>query len=654
MKCLINTLIFVIIFFQGCSTKKEPLKSYSIDDIQKNKDENRFVKIKLINKSDKESFQVFIDKNDRINYICYKGLENCNYYDEKKHSYEKSKDVEEDIIWMYKTGFSPNLSNINKKVQCGRGSFMGVLLAYKGIWSTKAGLRNHNNYNRKLCYNRFSKISSLQILERIPLGIITFGSSIITGGNMHTKEFDKTSFIEAIINSSLDSYKDDIFGILANTTITSGFTIIYLNIDDIEKSLEDVYNRIKFSKSNQDGIILIDEQNNQIISTIFFNNYKNRNIMKNISFQINDILNRIGTNLNKQQVLQNDILKYLPNKIIKPSLPTLPTLIKDEFETKYKFETRIFQAVKKREQQIRNLQKQYDLDINKRNNYIHELEESYASYINKTTHRHKDMRKGLKENMGLLSKILFVQNLNGFYANDFTYDSESKQMYFNISSGNGHFKHKVISKIPSRVARQVKLTNSYKIEPVLEFKQNSLILKEFVLEELINKEEFSVSYTNINFSPMESKVTISTSNEKINASINNVFGKYKQSNAKLLDIGTKEVWYIDVVKRINAKVPKWFSNPKKTNEIIAYAQADNLETAKLLALSELASMIKVRIISDTSLYKSSSNMFKNYREFKRNIKSNTNVELDKNEYSILRQEKMDGVWYVTIVYNFLI
>jgi len=264
------------------------------------------------------------------------------------------------------------------------------------------------------------------------------------------------------------------------------------------------------------------------------------------------------------------------------------------------------------------------------------------------------MRKGLKENMGLLSKILFVQNLNGFYANDFTYDSESKQMYFNISSGNGHFKHKVISKIPSRVARQVKLTNSYKIEPVLEFKQNSLILKEFVLEELINKEEFSVSYTNINFSPMESKVTISTSNEKINASINNVFGKYKQSNAKLLDIGTKEVWYIDVVKRINAKVPKWFSNPKKTNEIIAYAQADNLETAKLLALSELASMIKVRIISDTSLYKSSSNMFKNYREFKRNIKSNTNVELDKNEYSILRQEKMDGVWYVTIVYNFLI
>jgi len=31
--------------------------------------------------------------------------------------------------------------------------------------------------------------------------------------------------------------------------------------------------------------------------------------MKNISFQINDILTRIGTNLNKQQVLQNDIHK---------------------------------------------------------------------------------------------------------------------------------------------------------------------------------------------------------------------------------------------------------------------------------------------------------------------------------------------------------
>jgi len=101
MKCLINTLIFVIIFFQGCSTKKEPLKPYSINDIKKNKDANRLVEIKLINKSDKESFQVFIDKSDiqeRLKKLSLKDYFNMDFNGvdlniELTHSYKGICDV---------------------------------------------------------------------------------------------------------------------------------------------------------------------------------------------------------------------------------------------------------------------------------------------------------------------------------------------------------------------------------------------------------------------------------------------------------------------------------------------------------------------------------------------------------------------------------
>ena len=129
------------------------------------------------------------------------------------------------------------------------------------------------------------------------------------------------------------------------------------------------------------------------------------------------------------------------------------------------------------------------------------------------------------------------------------------------------------------------------------------------------------------------------------------FKEYKQKNTKIVDISKKEIWYIDVVKRVNAKVPKWFSNPNLNTNRISYAHAESLKEAKDKALAELAFMRKVKVSSTFEVTKEFDSSLKSYSELKRTINTSTNVELGSNDYAVLKQEKIDGMWYVALIYK---
>lgn len=633
------------LLFQGCAKNQEVAKPTSIKDIEQNKVLDRKKSLR-VGYGSGNSFQVFIDENDRVNYICYKGSKNCNYYDIRKHSFKMTTDVKEDVIWMYKNSFSPDFSKNVKDVQCGRGSMTGWLVALPFI-----ELKNHNKSNLKLCYNRFTKVDSMQIGTRIVSGMLTFGTSVVTAGNMHTRKFDEEEFRNAVVDSNLDKYQKELFKLSSKNRLKTGFDVVYIDSGDVEDSLEEVFDRIKYSKASRDGIILVDEDNKKILKTIVFSKYKSKNLIKNISNQIHDILAGVDSSSTKVDVSNSDILKYIPPRIKKPKLPKLPTLVKDEFETKKEFESRVLKAVQKREADIKALQKEYDLEVFSRNEYINSLEKSYENYLKTLAKKSSKLRDELEENIELLAKILFVQNLHGFDAKNFKYDAETQSMYFDIYSNKKYFYQSVVAKIPSDIAKQIKKEKSYKIEPSLEYKAGALVLKNFKVIEPKSKKEYEVRYTNINFKPTKLRVSVKTRSENIKDSqISKEFKAYKQQRSKLRDSSKKEIWYMDVVKRINARVPKWFSNPIQSKEIIAYAEGDSLSEAKATALKELAYMIKVRISSSYEVRKEISGL-RSFKQMQRDIKTSTDVEFKADDYKVYKQDSMDGRWYVALVYK---
>ncbi len=95
--------------------------------------------------------------------------------------------------------------------------------------------------------------------------------------------------------------------------------------------------------------------------------------------------------------------------------------------------------------------------------------------------------------------------------------------------------------------------------------------------------------------------------------------------------------------------PKWYLNLSHTqSQIIGYAQAKELNIAKQNAKKDIAEMLQINIDSTLIIDKNSSTD-KYSRKINSIVESRSNVKL--NNLKILKQERIDGVWFVAIVYD---
>jgi len=97
--------------------------------------------------------------------------------------------------------------------------------------------------------------------------------------------------------------------------------------------------------------------------------------------------------------------------------------------------------------------------------------------------------------------------------------------------------------------------------------------------------------------------------------------------------------------------PEWFSNKNlkcKKDEIIGYAQAKKLNIAKQNAKREIAEMLQVDVTSILDIeIQSSTNEYNKKSNSKINI--STNVKL--NNLRVIKQEKINNIWFVAISYS---
>ncbi|WP_368030612.1 hypothetical protein [Arcobacter sp. s6] len=629
-KFVLYSLLLFEILFTGCSSK-DIQNPKNIDDIYEQKENKRFLNINIGNE-DINSLKIFLSKDNKINYICTSS--DCNFEDSFS-----------DEIIVYPNSFYPSFPTNTKNIQCGAGSMGGLF-----ILSSQIDMQNYSKQNENLCNNRFTKLDSTQIFDRVATGIVTLGTSLLTSGTMHTVKFDEYAFRDAIVKSNIDYYQKKLFKISDVNSMKFGFDVVYLNSEDIKEQLEEYYENLIQRKHTRDGFIIINENSKQILSIVDFRKYNSNDLIQNISNEIENIFSNMQIKENELLIKENDVLSWIPKQIQKPNLPKIPTLVKNEFETRDEFKQRVLSAVKQREEYIKDLQKQYNLDILKRNEYIKTLENIYNNYLNNIYNEANKIKKSLNENLELLVKILFTQNLNGINANDFKYDAQTNRLYFEMYSNNHMLRNKAFAQIPVEIAKQIKEQNSYYFEPIIDYKKGFVSLRGFEIIEENSRKRYKIKYTNIDFTPISQSVIVKTNKENIlDIETNKEFTKLKQTSSSIVD-NQKEYWYIDLVDTLNSKVPKWFSNPKFSDEIISYASASTYEEAKLKALNDLAIAKEVKIKSIMTAQVQFDNRLKEYSSLDKNIIANVDITFKDNEFKVLNQEKVDGIWYISLIY----
>ncbi len=587
-----------------------------------------------------ETLKAYIDDDKHLTFLC-SNESRCHYV---------VKDLGNDIdaFWINESGYYPvsPLYPSTKNVKCGVGSLWGWLAIFN---MSPFGIEDYSAKHPYLCRTDFTTVDSTLFGPRFGIGLITFGTPFITGGNLHTVKFDKVSFIDAIDSSNIETFKKRLLEDISKYNVMAGIDVVYLQKGDIEDNLEDTYQRVVYDKSIKEGVLFLKEQNSELIALDIFKKYETKTLFESIALQVEDIINQAAKN-NLYLLDYEQILKYIPQEVQPPKLPSVPNLTKSEFETKVAFQQRLKDAVAKREEKIRKLQQEYSRKIFERNSYIDALQSSYKSYLEQTSLNKEEFVKELQNNVALLTKVLFIENISGYMGEDFHYDAEKERLYFYIVSKKHGFRQKVFIQVDAQTAKKIKLEKSYLLEPLLHLEDTTLVLDGFELLEPDSQEHYEVVYTNINYKPERITLRVTTQKEAIDKEISNYFKQYKQQDAPIIDPTKKEIWYVDMAKSVNARVPQWFSNPNYTKTLIGYGEGETLDEAKANARKDLALSIDTKgKVSLQMVEKSDS--FRTFKEFTSSSNQSSDIKLSAYDYRVYKQEKIDGQWYVALEYK---
>jgi len=626
LKYFLTPLLFIFIL-SSCASRNQIKKPASVDDILSNKENMEYYNIKVTSLDNAISVVL---EDDKLKFIA--GLNLLPTYSISEDEY---------VIYISKSGYDTKLDRYIEK-DCGRGNALG----YIGILAPEQVIDSYKGKNETFCSHKFTSTSDYMIADRIASGIITFGTSIITAANIHKKHFDEELFKESIIESKLYMARDKIIDKFYSLEIKNGLDVIYVDVNDLEDSFDDAFEELALKTHKRDGIVIMDEESKKLLSLVVFN--QNIPITQSITQALAQINSDISS-LNLKDLKAEDLQKHIPSPIKTPKLPPLKELVKDEFETKKEFLQRVETEVQKREEKIQKIQREYELEVHRRNNYIYSLENSFLEYNRYIDKRKTQLFNSLVTKSDNLAKLLFLERLSGYNAVNFRYDAETQRLYFNIFANNADINNLSFITIEPKYAKKIKLQREFNIVPVIETSKGGLTLKDVLL--IHDDQEYKVKFTNINYKPEFVHTTVKKVDEKIITSYNSSFKEYIQEPLELLDYKKKEIWYIDVAERFNAKVPKWFQETISSKEfVVGYGTADTLSSAITQARSEIAFMISSRVNSEV-LNQENVNNFNSNFSFKTTTHISTDIELDNKKVEVIKQELVDGKWYVAMSYK---
>jgi hypothetical protein len=210
----------------------------------------------------------------------------------------------------------------------------------------------------------------------------------------------------------------------------------------------------------------------------------------------------------------------IPPMIAKPTLPPLPKLIKDEYETKAMFQKRVNEAIQKREETIKQLQAKYRKDVEKRNAKI------------------KIVYSVLSQKIKQWQKNAFKVVMGGFEFEKRSYDAETATMYVTMKAKRANYSKKVALKVPLNVARN--FANSIKnveAKPKFEFKDNQIVLKS--IDAIYDNSTYIAKLSDKDFKP--EKIVVAIKDKKVK------FDGVKQMRLNLQNPNLKDTYQIEAL-----------------------------------------------------------------------------------------------------------
>jgi hypothetical protein len=497
-----------------------------------------------------------------------------------------------------------------------------------------------------LCGSRLYKVSDLHLTQRIVGGIISWGVLPLLEGTVHEESFSSDGMRDIADEAQIQGLKEILYSGNSSKLSYLGLgqhaSVIYVDIDRLDQA----YKEYLKSDAVSDSLVLIDRKTKKPLYVFCPTDYSGLELPAVVEKQMADFINYASGE--KTLTSKVNIKSLIPGEIPLPKLPSVPQLTKSQFETKLEFEQRIKEEVLEREESIRQIQQKYNQDVAERNAYVAALSNAWEKTINASVTQQNELVRNVKDNQVQLARLLFAFNYGRFKATDFTYDAENQKIYLTVNSARYSFKQKLVAVMQPALAKSV-FSGHYVLTPNFDVQQSKIIMNGFSLVESNSGKEFQTSYTDVNFKPDLASVQIAT-NSKINPLESAAFHQYEQKPATLVDTGTKEVWYINTVKQMNAQMPDWFSNPEQGKLAVGYGVGNSLDEAMNSARKELAYAIKTSISSSMNLLKED-NSFRSYQEVKENTKAVTDVQFSSGDTSVLHQAMMDGRYYVAMCYQ---
>ena len=481
---------------------------------------------------------VYQDLDQNNHYLCKPGVSSC-----PNHRNEN-----EIAILVSKTGTS--LEQPKDNISCGVGT-------PDGFWAL-FGLdgRKLLNYQERLCASDYYTTSIAGTVFNQGLFLFyTLGTYIFTGGfTYHMKKFDQEYFSEA--TGGLRN--------IAAQQIPEGWYAI-IDLHDLDSAHEITPQAI-------DGIIYT--ANNQFIALIPSSEH---------SAAILKILDGVGeARKAAQEHIYRKTLEKIPSVPVPMKIKQTKQLEKSEFETAQQFQARILKQENENRQKSKEAQEKYDVLYNDYKNEIEQLKTDYRSIAHDTDAYYDELHSKILSSQKQIA-LEAIRIAQGYYAvKDLRFDPEQERLHVKLFSNNEKTAINAYINIDAKNAKYLKKENGLKAYAEYKINNENIQLKAINIS--VNEKKFPIIYTSINYKPVISKAHL-VNEEPIKTK--QALKKIKIAQAKNIksNPATHTYWQVDVIKRTNGVVPKWFSTPEIS---CGYGAGETLLDARAMALSQLA------------------------------------------------------------------
>ncbi len=323
------------------------------------------------------------------------------------------------------------------------------------------------------------------------------------------------------------------------------------------------------------------------------------------------IQNSINTFLLPRNAI--DINPKIPPVIKKPELPSLPTLVKSQFEKKEMFDKRVQEAMDKRQLQINVLQETYRKDVEERNIIIEQLTLEYENDIEKIKEEQKQKKEKLPEKVMEFTRNAFFEVMGEPILENPVYDAETEIMYVDLKASNSDYQKRISLNIPLSIAEEF-YSKINEVDPIAIYsiEDNSINLNQIKVN--YNNEQYIATLTDEDFKPetievaLEDKKIDFDSEQQMNLELQNpnLIDTYRVSAIHYGESpDAKGLTYNDDITPLVEKLESKPEDPKKWLFIIAvedYDETDPVVFSKNSAVLFKETAQKVFGIKDRNTY----------------------------------------------------